>query len=61
MLVIFFFFSCREGKMEKPFIIYGKSYYENDNTCVYDYFDKNGHTHWFRDQSNKYNVGDTIK
>lgn len=55
--------SCDNNtKYEKPFIIIYKSRYDYDKTqCFYTYQDKNGRRYNFNDESNKYNIGDTIK
>lgn len=59
-LAILLLSSC-EAKMEKPFIITEKDYSNrHPGVCWYMYQDKNGTTKTFID-TDKYNVGDTLK
>ena len=59
--IMFFLFNCTTS-FEKPYIIiYKYPNKKSNNQCTYKYIDKNKQEHYFYDNENKYNIGDTIK
>ena len=52
--------SCVLDKVEKPFIIYSKSHFE-EGKCIYYYTTKNNRYGDFIEIDTKYSIGDTIK